>query len=155
MANTAQYRFYNEPSLEFSQNLIGLQANAEYSFSIDFAPLIDTSFFLAGVPFQMNCTMYMFHDSYSAENRFASFSKVSKNGDPMEWNTYTGMYTPTSSSMVFGVHLSCDPFLLTPIVDIYFDNARAVGESFFSENESLNPCLISKLFCFHSQYPVL
>lgn len=69
----------------------------------------------------------MYHDSLTTGNLITSYVGTVTTTSTIQWKTYSGTYTPTSSSFEFGVYYAC-PYNYYSI-NTFFDNVVVEGKT--------------------------
>lgn len=114
-----------------TQTLNNLQVGVSYDFSIDVLGVVNPSY-----PVSETCIFYMYHDALTTSDLITHENRIYTKSTN-SWQTFSGTYTPTSSSMLFGVYMTCSPYHTTQIFNVYFDNAVAKGTSHCSTGVSM------------------
>ncbi|KAJ3568630.1 hypothetical protein NPX13_g6356 [Xylaria arbuscula] len=103
------------PFQQVNQILNSLVVGRQYDMSVDFKVLV------TNVAITESCTVNLYHDSLASSNIVAS-KQAGYNQNTRDWQTLAGQFTATSSSTLFGIYVTCSPYII-PQINIYFDNA--------------------------------
>ncbi|KAJ8124611.1 hypothetical protein O1611_g9029 [Lasiodiplodia mahajangana] len=104
-----------------TQTVGDLVVGTAYEFSVDFNIIV------SNLAITETCTMYLYHDSLTTTN-LVSWKNNAYNMSPKGWQTLSGTYTATTTSVLFGIYTACSPYRLSQIA-IYLDNAVLRGPS--------------------------
>ncbi|KAJ3543788.1 hypothetical protein NM208_g3391 [Fusarium decemcellulare] len=98
------------------QTVLISQVGATYTASVDFMPFMDPSTTL-----QKTCLVYLIHDDALTSN-IIDYKTMVVNRNTNHWNSLSGTYAPTKSTMVFRLISNCGT-PATPLFRMHFDNA--------------------------------